>query len=154
VEFATEVSIDWEETTRGDVEVNGGLSYFAVNGQAAVSGSYEKAKSAKLRLAKFIIPEGKLKAMLNKDARVVRNYLADEGKDGRIVSQVWVVMEAELAEHFDRYGSTSLSVKAAGKNLKVTATGGKQGSQTITLSPDTTFAYALSKVKKWNKGKT
>jgi hypothetical protein len=38
--------------------------------------------------------------------------------------------------------------------LSVTVTGGKHGSQTVTLSKGTTFAYKLHKVKDWNKGKT
>ena len=90
--------------------------------------------------------------MLNKDANGARNYLADEGNDGRIVSEVWIVLEAELAEHFETSGSLLASAKDS--DLKVTAKGGKHGTQTITLSAGTTFAYKLHKVKKWNKGKT
>ena len=39
-------------------------------------------------------------------------------------------------------------------DLSVTAKGGKHGTQTITLSAGTTFAYKLHKVKDWNQGKT
>jgi NAD(P)-dependent dehydrogenase (short-subunit alcohol dehydrogenase family) len=90
---------------------------------------------------------------LNKDADGARKFLAEEGHDGRIVSEVWVV-DAELGEHFAAYGATSASVQAFGSSLDVTVTGGKYGSQTITLSPGTTFAYKLHKVKDWNKDKT
>jgi len=65
------------------------------------------------------IPEGKLQAMLNTDADGARKYLADEGGDGRIVSEIWVVMEAELSEHFDTSGSIAVSEKAS--DLNVTA---------------------------------
>jgi hypothetical protein len=59
-----------------------------------------------------------------------------------------------LAEHVEMYGKSSLSANAKGAELQVTVTGGKYGSETITLSPGTTFAYKLHKVKDWNKGKT
>jgi hypothetical protein len=59
-----------------------------------------KAKSASLDLVKFAIDEGPLKTMLNNDASGARNFLRDEGSDGRIVAEIWVVMEAKLAAHF------------------------------------------------------
>jgi hypothetical protein len=102
----------------------------------------------------FFIAEGPLTTMLNTDADGARNYLADEGNDGRIVSEVWVGMEVALADHFSTYAKGSLSVSAAGGNAQITVTGGKNGAQTITLSPSTTFAYKLHKVKEWNKDKT
>jgi hypothetical protein len=92
--------------------------------------------------------------MLNNDAIGARNYLADEGKDRRIVSEVWIVIEAELSEHFATSGSISASINADGKSLEVTAKGGKHGTQTITLSEGSTFTYSLYKVKEWNKDKT
>jgi hypothetical protein len=36
----------------------------------------------------------------------------------------------------------------------ITASGGTEGTQTITISKGTTFAYLLFKVKDWNSGKT
>src|SRR5215472_12237622 len=92
--------------------------------------------------------------MLNTDADGARKYLADEGSDGRIVSEVWIGMEVELAEYFSTYGKGSLSVSAAGGNAQISVTGGNNGKQTITFSPNTTFAYKLHKVKDWNKDKT
>jgi len=38
--------------------------------------------------------------------------------------------------------------------MNVTAKGGTHGTQTITLSKGTVFAYKLHKVKDWNKDKT
>jgi len=120
----------------------------------AVSGSYEHAKSAKLELVKFGINEGPLTTMLNRDADGARQSLADEGADGRIVSEIWVLMKGELAEHFATSGTLNASVGAAGGELELTAKGGKYGSQTVVIAPGTTFAYLLYKVKKWNKDKT
>jgi hypothetical protein len=146
------VGVNWDQTTKAELEVNGPIKVFGLNVSIATTFSYEKVKSANLKLYNLSIAEGPPQTMLNKDADGARNYLADEGNDGRIVSEVWVVMEAELAEHFDTSGSIGVSAKDV--DLNVTAKGGKYGTQTITLSAGTTFAYKLHKVKDWNKGKT
>lgn len=149
------VTIDWSQTSKVAVEVNGLLQYFGLNGKIETNVSYEKVKTANLRLANFFMNEGPLKKMLNTDADAARKYLSDEGNDGRIVSEIWVGMEVELAEHFSTYGSGKLSVKKGNAGaVKITVDGGKYGSQSISISPGTVFAYKLHKVKKWNKDKT
>jgi hypothetical protein len=154
VDYITSVKVDWRKQSEAAVEVNGRLKYFDLNGKVAVSGSYQNVKSAKLELVKFAINEGPLKGMLNRDADGARRYLAEEGADGRIVSEVWVLMKGELAEHFATSGGIDASVSSTGADLELTATGGTHGSQTVVISADTTFAYLLHKVKKWSNGKT
>lgn len=146
------VAVDWGQTTKAAVEVNGPVSVFGLKVNAAVSFTYEKLKTANLKLYNLSVDEGPLKTMLNKDAVGARDFLAEEGNDARIVSEVWVVMEAELAEQFDTSGS--IQVAASEADLNITASGGKYGTQTITLSKGSVFAYKLHKVKDWNKGKT
>lgn len=154
VKFNTRTGINWNETTKAEVEAQGVFKFFGLGKDVAVNGSYEKAKEAKLELISFAIDEGPLKTTLNQDAGGARNYLADEGSDGRVASEVFVVVDAALADHFATYGSASLSVQAAGSSLGITVSGGKNGAQKVTLSKGTTFAYKLHKVKDWNKGKT
>jgi hypothetical protein len=154
VRYNTTAKIDWSQATKADVEAEGVLKFFGLGGKAAVSGSYEKAKSAKLELINFAIDEGPLKTMLNTDAGSARKFLADEGNDGRIVSEVWVVVDGELAEHFKTSGAFSVGASTSGNGLEVTAKGGTQGSQTILLEKDATFAYKMHKVKDWEKNKT
>lgn len=152
VEKGYPVSVNFKETTQAELEVNGPLMVFGLNVNVAAEYNYGKTQTADLRLFNLSIPAGKLETMLNDDAHAARNFLAEEGKDGRIVSEVWVVMEAELAEHFNTSGGVALSVM--GTDLSMTAKGGTHGTQTIRLSPGTTFAYKLHKVKKWSKNKT
>lgn len=152
VKKGQQVSVVWSETNKSDVEANGLLKAFGLNAPIAASIGYNRITKANLKLYNLHISEGSLQAMLNTKADGARKYLAKEGNDGRIVSEIWVVMEAELATHFDT--SASVSLEASNADLSVTATGGKEGSQTITLSAGTTFAYKLHKVKKWNRGKT
>ena len=146
------VAVDWGQTTKAAVEANGPVSVFGLKFDVGVSFTYEKLKTANLKLYNLSVSEEPLKNMLNGDADGAREFLADEGSDGRIVSEVWIVMEAELAEQFDTSGSIQVGVKEA--DLNVTAAGGKYGTQTITLSQGSVFAYKLHKVKSWNKGKT
>ena len=146
------VTINWSQTAKAALEANGPIKVYGLDLNAAVAYTHQKISSADLKLYNLSIAEDPLTNMLNNDAKRARNYLADEGKDGRIVSEVWVVMEAELAHHFETSGSLALSVK--GLDLNATAKGGKHGTQTITLSKGATFAYKLHKIKDWNKGKT
>ncbi len=154
VRYSTTSTIYWSKESKSDVDANGTFKFFGINLKTGKSASYSSAKSANLKLVKFVIDEGPLKRMLNNDANIIRNYMADEGKDARIVSMIWIVVEAELAEHFKKYARSNTSVKAMGQELEITVSGGSKGSQTIRVSPGTCFAYAMHKVKKWNKGKT
>jgi hypothetical protein len=154
IKTGTTVDINWNETTKASFEENGIVKFFGINGEIESNGTYEKAKSADLKLINFFIEEGPLTRMLNTDATIARNELADEGNDGRIISEIWVVMVASLAEHFSMYGSKSISAKAYGQEVKVTVSGGKSGSQSVTFSTGTTFAFKTHKVKKWTDKKT
>lgn len=152
--FNTRVKINWDQVIKADLETGAILKFFGLGKSGAVGFTYEQAKKDKLQLISLAISPGPLKTMLNKDADGARKYLAEEGNDGRIVSEVWVVVDMELGEHFSAFGESSASVSAFGNSLNFTATGGKYGSQTVKVSEGTTFAYRLHKVKKWNKDKT
>jgi hypothetical protein len=147
------VSIDWSQTNQADVEANGTIKAYGLNVNVAATYSFSKTKSANLKLYNLYILDNPLMKMLNQDAKAAREFLAAEGSDGRIVSECWIVMEAELAEHFEGSGTFTTSVPSVG-NLNITATGGKHGTQTITLSAGSVFAYKNHKVKSWNSGKT
>jgi|SRR4051812_23180739 len=155
VDFVTAGGFDWQQTSSADIGLNGSLPVFGMNGSAAVNFSYEKAKNEKVTVAYFQISEAKLLAMLNKDADGARKYLAGEGDDGRVCSGVWLWTEAELAETFQTSVSVTASVASGSSGLSITAKGGKNGVQTITVLPGSTCAYMLYKVKKWkDKDKT
>jgi hypothetical protein len=154
VKIGKPVKIDWNEVSKADLEAEGVLKFFSLGKKGTASFTHEQARTAKLELLNFSISEGPLQQMLNTDADGARRFLADEGDDGRIVSEAWVVVSAELGQHFATYAAASAGVKAFGSSLDVSASGGQHGTQTITLSAGTTFAYKLHKVKDWNKGKT
>ena len=145
------VEIEWSRESKVDVEAEVNY-YFTTGGKASFS--YEKAKEAKLKLMRFRITEGDLEKVLNSDADTARKKLKDDGNDARVCSSAWVVMSGELAER----SGTALDIEASGttpQGLTITAKGGGDwsGSEKITLSEGTVFAYGLHKVKKWDKDK-
>jgi hypothetical protein len=148
------VAINWENTNKGSFEANGPVRIYGINGEVDANGTFEKGIKAKLKLVFFYIVNGELGKILNNKAIAARNYLAEEGSNGRIVSGVWFVMEAEIAEYFDIGGSASISAKGAGEDLEVTVSGGKHGVQTLILSRGGIFAYHLSKVTDWKDKKS
>lgn len=152
--FNTRVKIDWDTVDKADLEADADLNFLGLGKSGALSFDLGKAKSARLELVNLSIDENPLKAMLNQDADIARRSMADEGKDARIVSEVWIVVDAELGQRFATSGSAGIGVEALGSTAQITLGGGKTGQETVTLSPGTTFAYKLHKVSDWNKGKT
>lgn len=147
------VDINWATVSEADFSAGATMKFLGLGRQHGVSFDLKKAKSADLKLMNFSIAANPLKRCLNNDAITVRRAMADEGNDARLVSEAWVVMEAELAEHFDNNWGTGHSWEAVGNSLELTVSGGKHGRQTVSISAGTTFAYKLHKVKKWSKGK-
>ena len=143
--------VNWERETKTDVEANVDY-YFVVGGTKEFR--YEKAKEAHLELVRFHIDEKPLKRLLNNDANAVRKAMKKEGKDARFCSSIWVVMSGQLAEQFSKSAALEVSGTTS-QGLSITAKGGAEwsGSETITFTPGTVFAYALHKVKKWNGDK-
>lgn len=143
--------IEWSKFS--DIDVNGSVNYLKVGGG---TGSFNRsvAMKANLKLVKFHLAEGPLTNLLNKHASGARNHLAKEGADGRIVSEIWVVMEAKLASDVANGGSVTGAGTGGGFKVQLAGSGSSKVKTTITVPPGTTFAYLLHKVKKWNKGKT
>ena len=154
VKYGTRVKVDWNAVTQADFSTGAKLKFFGLGKKVAMDLELENARSAKLELINLSIADGPLKSLLNNDAGAARNYLADEGKDSRIVSEVWVVMDAQLAQHFATHAGGNLAVKAVNGSIDVSVSGGSSGTQTVSISKNTAFAYKCHKVTKWNKGKT
>jgi hypothetical protein len=146
------VTIDWNNVSQGDIGVGVNLKFFGIGVSTAQSISLSDAKSGNLQLVPISIPEGKVVSMLN-EANVARNFLADEGNDGRVLSMIWVLMQGTLASEFSASANNDVTVKAFGQSVSITVSGGKSGTQTIQMSPGATFAYRLHKVKKWTDNK-
>jgi hypothetical protein len=144
--------IQWEKYS--DTEVNVGIKYLTLAG-GTVGFSREAAKKADLKLMKITIGENQLEKLLNEYADIARRSIEEEGNDGRIVSAVWVVMEAQLADIISNSSSVSASVPIAssGFSLELGTSGSSTTKSKISVPEGTSFAYLLHKVKKWRKEK-
>lgn len=143
-------SIAWSKFS--DTDVNVGIKYLTLAGGQS-NFSRKRAEAADLKLIKINLGETTLKNMLNKHADIARNSLKEEGNDGRIVSAVWIVMEGALASKITTGGSVAISapIGTTGFTLSVGATSSSKVASTVQIPENTTFAYLLQKVKKWDK---
>jgi len=154
VQYITTIPVDWSAAADGGLKLSAPLNFFGLSGTISVAASFGAAAKESFQLSKFLIEKAKLEGMLNNDAVNARNFLADEGGDGRICSAVWVGVDDKLGKHFSSYGSAG-AFSVNGSGLTFTATGGSSGTQTISLSTKgRTFAYLLEKVTNWSNNKT
>ena len=141
------ITIDWTKVSKTDIDAS--AYTFLKLGGGKGNLTVATASSAKLVLMKFSINEGDLKDILNKHDTAARAYLKSEGADGRIVSEIYVAMEAELANDMQVSGKVSGNGSVDGIQIEMAASGKRTTSSTVTLAPNTTFAYLLHKVTKW-----
>ena len=113
--------------------------------------SWKKAKKGNLKLMKFFLTEKNLRKALNGKANGAFKGLVKEGNDGRIVSEIWVVVEASFSEEIRKAGGFTASYNDGTLELRGRAKSSSTHKNTIKLAPGTTFAYLMHKVKKWNK---
>ena len=145
------VEIDWSREKKSDVEAY--VDYYFVAGGTAKF-THEKAVEAHLKLMRFNIEQSTLQQVLNNDAAQVRNSMKNEGNDARVCSSTWVVMSGDLAERFNTSAGLEVSgTTATGLSVTAKGDGSWTGSEKITFSPGTVFAYGLHKVKKWDGDK-
>ena len=149
LKYTTTISVNWNEVSEKVISANGYLPVFGMDGKAAVTLSFSKAKAGKIKLINFEINNNPLMRLLNNDAPTARRYLADEGSDARICSGVWVWAEAEVAQQFSTSSLITASLDSGTEGIAVMAKGGSYGTHVITITPGTTCAYRLHKVKRW-----
>lgn len=148
VNVAGPFNMTWTNATTAQL---GGSTKFLKMGGAKGTLTREAATSADLKLVKIFMNEGPLRTLLNQHAGAARNFLSQAGGSGRVVSEVWVVMEAALASQV----STNVSVTANGTaNGGIELAYGSSSTSRLALPPDATFAYLLHKVKSWSNGRT
>jgi hypothetical protein len=83
------------------------------------------------------------------DSPAVTAELARAGKAGRLVHQVFVVLEMKTALNFAR--ATRFEPSGSARAWTVTASGSDGSRTAVTLTPGTTFAYLLLKPR-WDAG--
>lgn len=151
---STPIAIDLSSLKERDLGASGSLPVFGLDLRLAASWRLQRLQQARLRIVSVSLSEGRLKGLLNQDADGARRFLAKEGSDGRIVSEVWIVMEAELATAYASTSRLEFGVGIDGIDFSAEGGAGNSGSQKVTLAPGSVLAYKLHKVKRWNKDKS
>lgn len=153
----------WQSVTQADLGGSAVVGFdvagSSLEGTLQTSFTLTDLQSAEVELVKFVLDEGPLQRMLNRDFPRARNYMSREGNDARIVSSVYIAMSGTLARDFSAGADVTMSATTAGlkitSNLEADVQG--QGSlkirrrtkSVIVLSQGTTFAYGMHKVKRW-----
>jgi len=148
VKSAGPFEINWSKESKHEID-NLGIKYLTAEGSASLT--HEHAKSADLVLIHFYVNERDVKNILNNEAHVARAAMKDEGKDARIITDVWAVVSAEIGDSFSTGAKISADVEAGAVSLAVSGGASSSGTNKVILSEGTTFAYAMMKVKKWKK---
>jgi len=143
---ATTADIDYNKTKK--TSFNTDVSAIVKGVPVKMKGglTFQKLKSGDLRLVKFGVMNNDLLRLANNSPAQL-NALRRWGKKARIACQVFIVIEAKLAEEFVRGGNVEISAGVKGLEVKVGADHNSSGSTTVSLSKDTCFAYLLAEAE-------
>lgn len=144
---ATVVDIDFRQSNEADITVDVHPAQLEFAG-GSVSAARRAASDGKLKLLKLHMLNNDMEEAINASPKVLED-LNDYGKDARVAHQIWVILEAELADRVKT--NASASVKATIEGITVGLNGSTQSSREteITIRPGATYGYLLGKFD-WN----
>jgi hypothetical protein len=113
------------------------------------SATFEKLKSGDLKLVKFSISNNNMRALANASPEKLKD-LKRWGNKARIAHQVFIVVDATLANEFSRGVGVKIAAGVEGMEANVGVDHSASGSTTVKISRDTCFAYLMLKIQ-WDK---
>ncbi len=143
-------AVDWSRSQSVGVDYGGPLRFLRV-GKPPASLTLKKLREADLRLAYLECPYRRVAAAINDHPEALKHFRSSRQRDrARIVSAVWIVMEAELATEVTANANVELFYQGHSLGIRYGTTRNKR----VTLPSGTTFAYRLLRVSSWtNDGK-
>jgi len=147
VNAVTIVDIDFSRSREADIKLGLKSADTGVSGSAALG----DLKTGKLKLVKLEMRLGDLKTVVNGLPAVLGN-LKSFRADARVAHQIFVVLEATLAQTFAASGDISFTRTGSSLKMSAAASASASGSSTVTLSSGTTFAYLLANPD-WDRGR-
>jgi len=141
----TVVEIDFTKTSKSAFNTAVSAIIKGVPVKFSGDATFDKLKSGELKLVKFSVLNNDMKKAANDSPQKLKD-LIEWGDDARIAHQVFIVMEASLANKFDNNVTVDLSAGTKGIDAKVGGSGGASGTTTVHLSEGTCFAYLLLKI--------
>jgi hypothetical protein len=134
-----------------NVMVKAGVQYVGWDGKASYSRT--ATKSAKLKLVLMQVTKGYMRDAINKDKKNTLKFFKD-AKNARIVTGVWIVMEASLANSVSSNGGGSVSgTLPNGMKVDVGVSASGKTTNSIEIPEKAVFAFMMHKASKWNKKK-
>lgn len=144
-------TIDFSTTRKGDFTEGLDGTFKGVDFDISIRQMWDRFQSGNLVLVKFAVDLGPLKRAVNRDRRAIAFLKRLAKSRARIVSEVWVVTSAQLAEKLNRAQSIKASGKRGKIHIQVAGTASQDVTTNLTLSKGTTFAYLLARIDKWDK---
>lgn len=146
---ATTVNIDFNKISNTDIGIGAKAILKGIPVELKLDTDFNRLRSGELKLVKFSVSSNHLKKTLNNSPDFLRD-LNDWGKNARIAHQVFVIIDAELADAFNRGIGFKLAAGVKGIEAKLEAGVSTSGITKVTISKDTCFAYLLLSIK-WDK---
>lgn len=143
---ATVAKISFKKTTSSSFTAAISAIVNAIPVKLSGAAAFEKLHSGELELVKFSVLSARMKTAANDSPAQLQELIAWNDR-ARIAHQVFVVMEASLANTFSSNARVDLSVKKDIIEASVGGAGTSSGTTTIKISRGTCFAYLLLKIK-------
>jgi len=148
---ATETEIDFTHTSKKAFKLKSSAIVEGAPVKLSGDAVFDRLRSGDLKLVKFSIINNDLKEIANNSANELES-LKHWGKRARLAHQVFIVIEADLANEFSRNINVGLSAGVNGLEASLDTGFGASGTTTVSLSKGTCFAYLILKIE-WNKNK-
>ena len=142
---ATVAEIDFIKTSKKAFNVKARAIVNGVPAKLSGSAVFDKLRSGELKLVKFSISNNDMKRAINDSPQQLQDLIY-WGNDARVVLQVFIVIEAEMANVFSRDIEVGLAAGFSGLEAEIGAGFSASGSTTVKLSQGTCFAYLLAKI--------
>jgi len=148
---ATVVDIDFEKTSEIDFNTNVPSKVIGLPADLDGGVSFKNLRSGDLKLVKFSVLNNDMKRAMNNSPEQLQDMIR-WGNDARIVHQVFIVIEAALANEFSRAINVSISAGIKGLEAKVGGSRSVSGTTEVKISSGTCFAYLMARID-WDEKK-
>lgn len=149
---ATEAEIDFTHTKKRAFRLKASAIVKGVPVKLKGGALFNRLRAGELKLVKFSIANNALMKLANQSPDQLKS-LIHWGDRARLAHQVFIVLEADLANEFTRNVDVGLKVGVKGLEAELATGFATAGSTTVSLSQGTCFAYLMVKIE-WDGNKT
>ncbi len=148
---ATVADIDFTKTSKKAFKAKAKAIVEGIPMEVEGNAVFNNLRSGELKLVKFSISNNNMKRAINNSPPQLQD-LIHWGNDARVVLQIFIVIEAALANTFSRNIDVGLSAGFDGLEAELGIDISTAGSTKVNLSKGTCFAYLLAKIE-WDAKK-